>query len=48
VSLIDLTAPPPALPQIVTVCIAKRRLRIPVRLRRVVGRLTNYVVATSQ
>jgi hypothetical protein len=42
VSLIDF-APPPALPQIVTVRIAKRRLRIPIRLRRIVDRLTNYV-----
>ena len=33
----------PALPQRVTVCIAKRRMRIPVRLRRVVARLTNYI-----
>lgn len=43
VSIIDLTAPPPALPQSVTVCIAKRRMRIPIRLRRVVARLTNYI-----
>ena len=47
VSLIDLTAPPPNLPQIVTVCIAKRRMRIPMRLRRVVQRLTNYVQVVS-
>lgn len=43
VSLIDLTSPPPALPQLVTVCVAKRRVRIPVRIRRVVPRLTNYI-----
>jgi len=44
VGIVDITAPAPALPQSVTVCIAKRRMRIPVRIRRVVGRLTNYVV----
>jgi hypothetical protein len=27
----------------ITVCIAKNRLRIPMRFRRVVGRLTNYI-----
>lgn len=43
VSIIDLTAPAPVLPQIVMVCIAKRRMRIPIRLRRVVARLTNYI-----
>jgi hypothetical protein len=42
VSIIDL-APAPVLPQVVTVCVAKRRIRIPMRLRRVVARLTNYV-----
>jgi hypothetical protein len=42
-SLIDLTAPPPVIPQIAVVYVAKRRLRIPLRLRRVVDRLTNYV-----
>lgn len=42
-SLFDLTAPAPALPQRVTVYVAKRRLRIPVRLRRVVQRVTNYI-----
>ncbi len=35
-------APPPA-PQKVTVCVAKRRLRIPVRFRRVVPRVTNFI-----
>lgn len=43
VSIIDLTAPAPILPQIVTVHVAKRRMRIPMRLRRVVDRLTNYI-----
>jgi hypothetical protein len=43
VSLVDFAPPVPARPQIVTVCIAKRRLRIPVRIRRVVDRLTNYI-----
>lgn len=43
ISLVDLTTPIPTLPQIVTVCIAKRRLRIPIRLRRIVERLTNYI-----
>jgi hypothetical protein len=42
ISIIDF-APAPVLPQIVTVCIAKRRMRIPIRLRRVVGRLTQYI-----
>lgn len=41
VSVIDFS-PAPTL-QVVTVCIAKRRLRIPIRLRRVVARLTNYI-----
>ena len=43
VSIFDLTIQVPVLPQIVTVCIAKRRMRIPIRLRRVVARLTNYI-----
>jgi hypothetical protein len=43
VSIIDLTATPPALPQLATVAIAKRRMRIPIRLRRVVARLTNFI-----
>lgn len=43
ISLHDLTVVEPALPQTVTVCIAKRRMRIPIRLRRVVARLTNYI-----
>jgi hypothetical protein len=43
VSLIDLTVPPPRLPALATVCVAKRRLRIPIRLRRVVPRLTQYI-----
>jgi hypothetical protein len=42
VSLVDFV-PPPA-PQVVTVCVAKRRMRIPVRIRRIVDRLTNYLV----
>jgi hypothetical protein len=33
----------PIAPQRVNVYVAKRRLRIPIRLRRVVGRLTNYI-----
>lgn len=42
-SLIDFTVQVPVLPQVVTVCIAKRRMRIPIRMRRVVSRLTNYI-----
>jgi hypothetical protein len=42
ISIIDF-APAPLLPQVVTVCVAKRRLRIPMRLRGVVGRLTNWI-----
>jgi hypothetical protein len=42
VSIIDFS-PAPVLPQTVTVYIAKRRLRIPLRIRSVVPRLTNYV-----
>jgi hypothetical protein len=43
VSIADLTVQVPQLPQIVTVYVAKRRLRIPIRMRRVVDRLTNYI-----
>lgn len=43
VSIHDLTVNVPALPQIVDVCIAKRRMRIPARFRTVVSRLTNYM-----
>jgi hypothetical protein len=43
VGIADLTVQPPALPQVVTVSIAKRRMRIPMRLRRIVARLTNYI-----
>jgi hypothetical protein len=43
VSIFDLTVQVPVLPQTVTVCIAKRRIRIPIRLRRIVARLTNYI-----
>jgi hypothetical protein len=46
-SIIDMTAPPPVLPQTVTVCIAKRRLRIAIKLRRIVQRLTNYMTPVS-
>lgn len=46
-SLVDFTAPVPILPQIVSVGIAKRRLRIPIRLRRIVQRLTNYMSPVS-
>ncbi|MFA6165802.1 MAG: hypothetical protein WC700_04240 [Gemmatimonadaceae bacterium] len=42
ISIVDF-APAPTLPQVVTVCIAKRRLLIPMRLRRVVDRLTQYI-----
>jgi hypothetical protein len=38
-----LPAPPVFSQNTVTVCIAKRRMRIPIRLRRVVSRLTNYI-----
>jgi hypothetical protein len=44
ISIIDFL-PAPVLPQYVTVRVAKRRLRIPIRLRRVVGRLTQYLGA---
>jgi len=47
VSIIDMTNPAPVLPQLVTVYVAKRRLRISVRLRRVVDRLTNYMTPVS-
>lgn len=43
VSIMDLTVQVPVLPQTATVCIAKRRMRIPIRLRRVVDRRTNYI-----
>lgn len=43
VSIMDLTVQVPVLPQTATVCIAKRRMRIPIRLRRIVDRLTNYI-----
>jgi len=43
VSTFDLTVPVPTFPLRATVCIAKRRLRIPIRVRRVVPRLTNYI-----
>jgi hypothetical protein len=47
VSVIDMLPLAPAgslvLPQIVTVYVAKRRMRIPIRFRRVVDRLTNYI-----
>jgi hypothetical protein len=43
ICIVDLTSQTPVLPQIVTVFIAKRRMRIPIRLRRVVARLTNYI-----
>jgi len=43
VSIHDLTVVVPVLPQIVDVCIAKRRMRIPARFRTIVGRLTQYV-----
>jgi hypothetical protein len=40
---IDLVSFPSFSAQSVTVSIAKRRLRIPIRLRRIIGRLTNYL-----
>jgi hypothetical protein len=43
ISLCDLTVQVPTLPKTATVCIAKRRMRIPIRLRRVVARLTNWI-----
>jgi len=43
ISVAAILVTPPVLPQIVTVCIAKRRLRIPIRMRRVVPYLSNYV-----
>lgn len=43
ISTFDLTVQVPKLPQTVTVYIAKRRIRIPIRLRRVISRLTNYI-----
>lgn len=42
IGIADLT-PAPALPTTATVCVAKRRVRIPIRLRRVVPRLTQYI-----
>jgi hypothetical protein len=45
ISVLQLTAPVPVLPQSIVLYVAKRRLRIPMRLRRVVPRLTNYIVA---
>ena len=43
ISIMDLTIQVPVLPQSATVCIAKRRMRIPMRLRRVIDRHTNYI-----
>lgn len=43
ISVIDLTSPVPTLPATATVLIAKRRMRIPLRLRSMVPRLTNYM-----
>ena len=40
---LSLPIPNPHMPAVVTLFVAKRRLRIPLRMRRVVGRLTNYV-----
>jgi hypothetical protein len=45
INIADLSAPVPLLPQNVTVFIAKRRMRIPVKLRRVINRLTQYIGA---
>ena len=42
-SIINLTAPVPSLPKLATVYVAKRRLLIPLRIRGVVDRLTNYM-----
>jgi len=42
VGIADLT-PAPILPAMATVRIAKRRIRIPIRLRRVIPRLTQYI-----
>jgi hypothetical protein len=44
ISIIDLTVQVPVLPQIVTVCIAKRRMCIPIRFRRIIPGLTNYII----
>lgn len=44
INLSGLLVTAPVLPQTITVYVAKRRLRIPIRLRRVVGRLTNYII----
>jgi hypothetical protein len=44
INLFNMIPAPPVFSQnTVTVCIAKRRMRIPIRLRRVVSRLTNYI-----
>lgn len=43
INIADLSMPVPNLPQTLTVYIAKRRMRIPMKLRRVVGRLTQYM-----
>ena len=43
VGVSGLLATLPKLPQFVTICIAKRRMRIPIRIRRIVPRLTNYI-----
>jgi hypothetical protein len=42
IGIVDLS-PQPLLPQIVDICIAKRRIRIPVRVRRIVDKTTNYI-----
>jgi len=43
VSIIDLTVTVPTLPQIVNLFIAKRRIRIPFRFRRLLPKLTNHI-----
>lgn len=42
IAIIDFI-PAPTFPRIVTVCVAKRRLRISLRMRRAISRLTNYI-----
>jgi hypothetical protein len=43
VDISDMTFPVPNLPLVATVRVAKRRLRIPIRMRRVISRLTQYI-----
>jgi len=45
IGLAALGVPAPVLPKLAVVRIAKRRLLVPVRFRRVVSRLTNYITA---